>query len=165
MYIAALDVDYRDSGAIAARVWFRDWDSPAAEFEEAMAFESVAEYASGEFYRRELPCLLGILAGGPQTRLIVVDGYTWLDDERSGLGAHLFKSLGGSTPVVGVAKTHFVSAKGAIPICRGKSASPLYVTAAGVDPAPAAAWISSMHGDFRIPTLLKRADHLARSAS
>ena len=64
-------------------------------------------------------------------------------------------------PVIGVAKTSFVGAT-ATPVIRGASATPLYVTAIGIEQAVAAAQITAMHGPFRIPTLIKRADTLAR---
>lgn len=45
---------------------------------------------------------------------------------------------------------------------RGCSQTPLLVTAAGIEPAEAAAAIGRMAGEFRLPLLLKRADQLAR---
>jgi deoxyribonuclease V len=67
--------------------------------------------------------------------------------------------------VVGVAKTRFAGAGGsAVPICRGGSRSPLYITAAGADAIDAAGWVAAMHGPHRVPTLLKRVDRLARTA-
>ncbi|PKN30756.1 MAG: endonuclease V, partial [Deltaproteobacteria bacterium HGW-Deltaproteobacteria-21] len=48
-------------------------------------------------------------------------------------------------------------------VFRGRSKSPLYVTAAGMDPSEAAGHIRSMHGGHRIPTLLKQVDRLSRS--
>src|SRR5262245_14343738 len=140
MNIVALDVDYRDTSAFAAGVWFRNWDSADTEFEKTVEFTNVAEYKSGEFFRRELPCLLGVLAAGPEPRLIVIDGYVWLEDDRPGLGARLFESLGRKTPIIGVAKTRFLSSKSAVSVCRGESESPLFVTAVGVDVSQAAEW-------------------------
>jgi len=49
-------------------------------------------------------------------------------------------------------------------VLRGDSRRPLYVTAAGLDPAAAALHVRSMHGPFRIPTLLKRVDQLCRTS-
>ena len=46
---------------------------------------------------------------------------------------------------------------------RGESATPLFITAAGIAAETAAAHVVAMHGPFRIPTLIKRADTLARS--
>jgi deoxyribonuclease V len=48
-------------------------------------------------------------------------------------------------------------------VVRGTEAKrPLYVTAAGVGVDQAAAWVRSMHGPHRLPTLLKRVDRLCR---
>jgi len=163
--IVALDVDYRDSVAVAAGVWFRGWSVGIAEFATVATFNNVAEYQPGEFYRRELPCLLGVLARGPQPDLIVIDGYVWLGEGRPGLGAHLHEALDGKTPIIGVAKTRFYSATDAIPVCRAESRSPLYVSAVGVSSAEAAEWVRSMNGEFRLPTLLKQVDRLARTAT
>ena len=103
--------------------------------------------------------MLATLPGPPD--LVVVDGYAMLGPDRPGLGAHLHDALGGSIPVVGVAKTAFAGAV-AIPVLRGSSAVPLWITAIGIDPAQAAGHVTAMHGPHRLPTLLVRADHLAR---
>ena len=63
--------------------------------------------------------------------------------------------------MIGVAKTAFAGAP-AVPVVRGDSARPLYVTAAGLDPQLAARHLAAMHGPHRLPTLLKRVDTLAR---
>jgi deoxyribonuclease V len=51
-----------------------------------------------------------------------------------------------------------------VPIVRGISRQPLFVTTIGTDVAAAAAAVLGMHGAHRIPTLLKRVDRLARDA-
>jgi deoxyribonuclease V len=94
--------------------------------------------------------------------VIIIDGYVWLGAQRPGLGAHLYESLQRRAAVIGVAKTRFVRAEPARMVLRGRSRSPLYVTAAGMDLAEAASHIRAMHGPYRIPTLLKRADQLSR---
>lgn len=160
--IAAVDVDYRDPGAVAAGVWFRGWSAPEVEAEVVTHLDAVAEYQPGEFYRRELPCLLAVLERGPAAEVIVVDGYVWLGPGRPGLGALLFEALGGRTVVIGVAKTRFASATGAVPVYRGESRSPLYVTAEGAGVTEAAGWIARMAGPYRVPEMLKRVDQLAR---
>lgn len=164
MLVACVDVDYRDAAAVAAGVWFRGWSAAEAETEAVATFGEAAPYQPGELYRRELPCLLGVLARGPAADVVVVDGYVWLGPGRAGLGAHLHAALGGRAVVVGVAKTRFAGAMDAVPVYRGGSRSPLYVTAAGVSAAEAAGWVAGMHGPYRLPTLLKRADQLARAA-
>lgn len=121
-------------------------------------------YEPGAFYRRELPLLLAVLARLPAPPdVLVIDGFVWLDGAgRKGLGAHLHEETG--IPVIGVAKTGFHEAERfSLPVRRGASDRPLFVTAAGLDPAEAAAWIARMHGAHRLPTLLSRADALARA--
>ena len=160
--IACLDVDYRSSGAVAAGLWFRGWPAPAPEHQAVVSVATVAEYEPGAFYRRELPCLLDVLAHGPRPDIVVIDGYVWLDNGAAGLGAHLHAAIGEA--VVGVAKTRFASATSAVLVSRGTSRSPLYVSAVGMNVEAAALCVESMHGSHRIPTLLKRVDALARSA-
>lgn len=149
---------------MAAGVWFRGWAAATAEHETTAVVREVAEYTPGEFYRRELPCLRAVLAAGPRPDIVVVDGYVGLGDGRPGLGAYLFDALGGEVPVVGVAKTRFASGEAAA-VCRGGSRSPLWVTTAGMDATEAAERVAAMAGPYRVPTLLKRADRLARTHS
>lgn len=161
--IAAVDVDYRASGAVAACVLFRAWDDAVSTSETVIPIASVEPYEPGQFYRRELPCLLAVLKAAGSPDIVIVDGYVWLADERDpGLGAHLHQSLGGRTAVVGVAKTRFATAGAVREILRGTSRHPLYVTAAGMDVDEAASHIRAMHGPHRTPTLLKRVDQLCR---
>jgi len=160
--IACVDVDYRSFGAVAAGLWFRGWQSSAVEHRALASFSTVAEYEPGAFFRRELPCLLDVLARGPQADVIVVDGYVWLGGGAAGLGAHLYAAIGRA--VVGVAKTRFASATDAVPVCRGGSRRPLFVSAVGMAVEVAAKSVVAMHGPHRIPTLLKLVDSVCRSA-
>jgi deoxyribonuclease V len=161
---ACLDVNYRTDGtAKASAVLFADWGDATAHAEFSAEIPTVAPYEPGQFYRRELPCLLAVLAQiTPLPELIIIDGYVWLDaTHKPGLGAHLYEALGKKTPVIGVAKTPFASAA-AIAITRGTSSQPLFVTAVGMPEHEAANHIASMHGPHRLPTLLKRVDQLCR---
>jgi deoxyribonuclease V len=170
--LACVDVDYRDPEAFAACVLFRAWpdERPAGEHVERIA--RVEPYQPGQFYKRELPCLLAVLrgrgangAGREALEVVVVDGYVWLRDETSpGLGGHLYEALGRAVPVIGVTKTRFASARAARAVLRGDSRRPLYVTAAGLDVEEAARCVQRMHGAHRVPTLLKRVDLLCRGA-
>jgi deoxyribonuclease V len=163
LLIACVDVDYRPDSAVAAGIWFRGWTADTPEH-QAVAFSGdIAEYEPGAFYRRELPCLLGVLAKGPRADVVIVDGYVWLADKSPGLGAHLHAALGGI--VVGIAKSKYVSATDALPVLRGTSRVPLFVSAVGMPVADAAKCVVSMHGNFRVPTLVKHVDSLARTAS
>lgn len=162
MTIAAVDVDYRDPDAVAACVTFSAWSDERPSGEVIERVRNVAAYVSGRFYERELPCIRRVLErAGVRPSLVIVDGQVWLSSQGLGLGAHLSYAIG--VPVIGVAKTHYQGAP-AIEVLRGTSARPLYVSAIGVDPAQAATWIRTMHGEHRIPTLLKRVDRLCREA-
>ncbi len=164
--IVCVDVDYRATEVVAACVGFGDWADAAALVETVTRTPGApASYESGEFYRRELPYVLATLAAlAVPPRVVVVDGYVWLGPERPGLGAHLHATLGSTIEVIGVAKRRFEGATTAIPILRGTSQQPLFVTAAGTDVRAAAAAVITMHGPHRLPTMLKRVDRLARDA-
>lgn len=119
----------------------------------------------GAFFRRELPHVLAVLGLLPAPPAVVlIDGHVWLAHGAPGLGAHLFEALAGQVPVVGAAKRPFRDADRAVPVLRGGSQLPLYVTAAGMDPDAAAAHVGAMHGAHRLPTLLKQVDSLCRDA-
>ena len=164
--IVCVDVDYRAAEVVAACVGCHDWPDAAPAFESVTRTQGAPpEYESGAFYRRELPYLVAALGALPASpRIIVVDGYVWLGPGRPGLGAHLHTALGGGVEVVGVAKRGFAGAVTAIPILRGASQDPLFVTATAADVAAVARSVQGMHGAHRIPTLLKRVDRLARDA-
>ena len=101
----------------------------------------------------------------PSPAVIVIDGYVWLGaNSAPGLGAHLFEALQSAIAIVGVAKSHYRDDTWSERVYRGQSRKPLYVTAAGIEAAKAAALVSGMHGKHRIPTLLQLADRLARAA-
>jgi len=162
--LACLDATYTGEQASAACLLFEDWGDSDPVLELVHSYPAPEPYRSGLLYRRELPSLLVVLRAAPSTpALLIVDGYVWLDsDLRPGLGGHLYAALARETPVVGVAKRSFRGAP-AIPVLRGRSSRPLFVSAAGAEPEWAATKISQMHGRFRIPTLLKRVDRLSRS--
>jgi deoxyribonuclease V len=161
--IAAFDVRYLEDGrASAAAVLFHACTDAKPAVEYGSLADGVSPYIPGQFYRRELPCILGLLEQFHEAPdEMVVDGYVLLGD-RPGLGHYLFESFHGQIPVIGVAKSRYRGAYGA-EIFRGGSKRPLYVTSAGVNPRHAAERIGSMHGAHRVPTLLKRVDLLARA--
>lgn len=162
--IVAVDVQYLADAGFAAAVAFRRWTDAAPEAEHGTLVHPVDEYEPGRFYKRELPCILAVLpllSASPE--IVVVDGYVWLDAAgQKGLGALLFEALGRSVPVVGVAKHVFRGSPHAVAVTRGSSLRPLFVTAAGIELADAAAAVASMHGSYRTPTLLKRVDQVCR---
>lgn len=183
--IICLDVDYRASSSVAAAVVFHDWSDAASSHEVVHRADAPpADYQPGQFYLRELPHLLAVLELATRSwseppRLLLVDGFVWLEDAPAapasdegalptpGLGAHLHRALadrGHAVPVIGVAKRPYRLANRAVPVVRGQSAAPLWVTAVGVSVEEAAAAVAAMHGEHRLPTLLKRVDRLARDS-
>ena len=165
--IAYLDAAYSESAASAACLVATDPGSPAPTRHATVRQGAPVPYEPGSFYKRELPLLLAVLhKAAPIPDLIVIDGYVWLDaDGALGLGAHLHEALGKNHTIIGVGKTAY---RGAETWCeqvvRGSGSRPLFVTAAGMTPKAAAAIVRAMHGEHRIPTLIRRADTLAREA-
>ena len=158
----AVDVCYLSSGrARAALVAATDRRLSSIAWSRTAVTAVTEPYQPGEFWRRELPPLLAVLDGIAAPALIVIDGYVDLDPAgRPGLGARIHTELG--APVIGVAKTFFRGAVHAVPICRGGSARPLFVTAAGIGVADAAGMVEQMAGSHRIPDALRLADRLSR---
>lgn len=163
--IAAVDVDYDEDAdtARAACVVFADWPDAEAIAVYAHTIRGLMPYIPGSFFLRELPALEPLLARVRRRHdlhTIVVDGHVWLRGGRPGLGAHLHRSLAEAVVVVGVAKNAFQHGP-AIPVLRGTSANPLWVTSTG-DATAAAEHVRTMHGEHRKPTLLTRVDHACR---
>ena len=165
--IAIVDAAYGDDASAAGCVIVDDWEAGQALSEFSHRAGRAADYEPGEFYRRELPLLVSVLGMLPRKPdIVVIDGYVWLGvEDRKGLGAHLFDALGGTSIIVGIAKTKFHGASyWAADVRRGASDSPLYVTVAGASVEDAVTAVKLMHGSYRIPTLVGRADTLAREA-
>lgn len=165
--MAFLDVNYKGNGARAACVLAASWEADAPISTYVRDIASVEPYQSGSFFRRELPCLVSVLALLPSLPdIVVVDGYVWLSSlARPGLGAYLYDALGRTKPVVGIAKTAFAGTDhcpAVVPVLRGTSVKPLFVTAVGMDPEIAAHAVHRMAGKYRIPELLRIADHLSK---
>ncbi|WP_257978883.1 endonuclease V [Corallococcus exiguus] len=163
--LACVDVDYRPDVTVAACVLFRGWTDAKEAGHLVDRGPIAAPYEPGQFYRRELPHLLRVLADVQEPlEAIVVDGYVWLGENVPGLGAHLYEALCRTVPVIGVAKTPYVTTGPALPIVRGGSLRPLLVTAIGMETATAAEHIRRMHGSSRLPTMLKFVDRLCRES-
>jgi deoxyribonuclease V len=160
---AAVDVHYlKTGGARAAAVLAADAAFTQVLVTRTAVVSRVPPYRPGEFYLRELPPLRAVLDGLSGLGLLVVDGYADLDpDGRPGLGAHAHAEFG--VPVIGVAKSRFRTATHAVPVLRGTSARPLFVTAAGMPRSDAADLVRRMAGRYRLPDALRCADTLARA--
>jgi deoxyribonuclease V len=163
---AAVDVHYLSTGgARAAAVLAADAAFAHVLAERTAVLPRVPPYRPGEFYLRELPPLRAVLEDLSGLGLLVVDGYADLDPSgRPGLGARAHAEFG--LPVIGVAKSRFRTATHAVPVLRGSSVRPLFVTAAGMPAGHAAtaapALVRRMAGRYRLPDALRRADTLAR---
>ncbi len=162
--LAVLDADYRDNCAQCACICFAEWESAEAVESYCVVVDGVEPYQPGAFFKRELPGLLKVLAGVKvPLEAILVDAYVWLAPNRGGLGWHLYEALEHQVPVIGVAKTRYRPAEAvAIPLYRRGSQNPLWITTAGIDIEDAVMMVSSMHGNSRIPTMLKLADTRCR---
>jgi deoxyribonuclease V len=160
---AAADVHYLHCGGARAAVVLAADAAFSVVLEEMTATVPEAmPYRPGEFFMRELPALRAVLHAVHGLGLLVVDGYVDLDPTgRPGLGAHAHDEFG--VPVIGVAKTAFRTATHAVPVLRGRSARPLYITAAGLPVKEAADLVVHMAGPFQRPDALRRVDALART--
>ncbi|SHG90914.1 endonuclease V [Pedobacter caeni] len=163
--ILALDSYYPDN-AYTICLSFENWNDPAPKEIFTEITPLADEYEPGFFYKRELPCILSMLKkiNLENVETIVIDGFVTLDDSgKLGLGGYLHETLNRKIPIIGVAKNDFKSLiHHKRLVYRGTSSKPLYVTAAGMEVEVAAKLIKSMHGDFRIPTLLKELDVLTK---
>jgi deoxyribonuclease V len=159
-----VDVDYRADCVVAACVGFAHWTDAAPSFEVvAPSRTAAAPYEPGQFYRREMPYLLDVLQRLPALpRVIVVDGFVWLGEGVPGLGARLYEALHHRAGIVGIAKRPYQETHIGVPVLRGESRLPLFVSAAGIGLDDAAGGVAAMHGRYRVPTLIKRVDRLAR---
>lgn len=159
--ILAIDVYYIEDKAKSVGILFNSWQDEAVDKIVVDYRENIAPYQSGEFYLRELPCILSLIQKIDLSTVdvIVVDGHVYLNDGKIGLGGHLYQALNQSIPIIGVAKKPFFANEDNVQeVVRGDSKHPLYVTSVGIDPAVAANSIQGMAGKYRIPTLLSFLD-------
>lgn len=165
--IIAIDVYYRENFAKAVAIEFETWQDEKASKVYEVQINKAAEYIPGQFYKRELPCILKVLekTSLESTDVIVVDGYVTLSNEgKFGLGMYLYEALNQKIPIIGVAKKSFKDNEQQVrKVLRGESKNPLYVTSVGFDLDKAAKLIEQMKGEYRIPTLLKILDQHTKS--
>jgi len=160
----AVDTHYVDHTAKVAGILFKDWQDDNYVEKYVCRVPVNKSYEPGKFYKRELPGIQALIKKiNIRPEIIIIDGYVFLDGiAKPGMGKHLYDWLEEKIPVIGVAKNPFKGIKDENKIIRGKSNKPLFVTCAGMDLAEAKKNISSMHGAYRIPTLLKLVDQLSR---
>jgi len=162
----AVDVLYSDDDltAAAAGVTFSAHTDQTPKDTFVRKIQNIKPYIPGEFYKRELPCILELLKRIPyRISTIIIDGYVDLGS-KPGLGRHLYESLNAAAGVIGVAKSYFKGSS-AIRVFRGSGQKPLFVTSAGIEQDAAVNIVKEMHGKNRIPSLLKLVDRLTREKS
>lgn len=160
--ILAIDVYYKNEKAKAVCIEFDTWIDAKPRKINTAILDGIAEYIPGQFYKRELPCILAVLKKSDLSKVsaIIVDGYVVLDDEgKPGLGMYLYDALDQQIPIIGVAKTSFHSNRKLVKaVLRGHSIKPIYVSTVGLPLVETAQQIQHMHGDFRMPSLLSILD-------
>jgi len=162
--ILVVDVQYFNDKAIVAGILFENWKTDEIKKEYTKPIDNIAPYEAGAFYKRELPCIVSLLEDiKEKIDIIVIDGFVSLGkDEKDGLGMYLHKKLNKKILVIGVAKRAFAKTPKKCEIVRISSIKPLYITSVGIPLEEAKELILNMHGENRIPTLLKRVDQLCR---
>jgi deoxyribonuclease V len=159
--ILAIDVYYKGNIAKAVGVFFEPDDETPRDCKIAYV-NDVEDYIAGEFYKRELPCILKIIeqTNLEEIEVIIVDGYVYVDNNKKlGLGGILWETLKEKVPVIGIAKTSFLNNKDTIKLVyRGESKNPLYISSIGYDLTKATDLIKEMKGKYRVPDVLKLLD-------
>lgn len=161
--IVAIDVYYIEDRAKTVGILFENWTDSKSDIKALVTDyqDNVAPYQSGQFYQRELPCIMSLLAKIDLSKItaIVIDGYVHLDEGKFGLGGHLYNALDKTIPIIGVAKKPFSNnSQYLVEVMRGQSKHPLYVTAIGTLLETAATNIKLMAGKYRMPDLLSYLD-------
>nr|WP_321233924.1 endonuclease V [uncultured Psychroserpens sp.] len=166
MYLA-IDVHYKTNYAKSVGLIFLSKADEVAHEVFVDIINEVASYQPGQFYKRELPCLLKTISKVDLNTIeaILVDGHVYIDNDGNyGLGGYLYEALGNKTPIIGVAKRAFHANKETVKeVYRGTSQNPLHVSAIGMNLERAAQFIQEMHGNHRHPTLLKILDGITKT--
>lgn len=164
MIIACLDVHYERDIAYSAAVVFENWDATSILSEYTTYTTNTIDYDPGRFYLRELRPLINMVhCISEETDVYVIDAYCHLSGDFSpGLGSYLHEVLNSRTLIIGVAKNRFRNTTHAMELLRGNSSRPLFITSIGLQYAAAASNVGMMAGEFRIPTMIKAVDRLAR---
>lgn len=171
MIYLILDVHYQDNEsannttAIVTGVRFSGIEHATILSEHIIEVNDVAPYQSGQFYKREMPCLLALIEQiQAPFDVIIIDGYVFLDGiNQAGLGKYLYDHLADQKPIIGIAKNRFADITEDYAVWRGVSKHPLYVTSVGLDNEQAKTRVKTMDGNHRIPTMVNHVDRLGRA--
>lgn len=170
MIYLILDVHYKEGQetdavtATVAGIRFEGIKQSRILNEYTVEVNDVAPYESGQFYKREMPCLLALINQIDEPfDAIIIDGYVFLDGvSKAGLGKYLYDNLSNKKPIIGIAKNHFYDIPEDYAVWRGISKHPLYVTSIGIEIKKAKEMISRMDGDNRMPKMVTYVDKLGR---
>lgn len=169
MIYLILDVYYQNitdnkTIAKAAGIRFGGIDKHHVFNEYKIDICDVKPYQSGQFYQREMPCLLALIEQiNEPFDVIIIDGYVYLDGVvQAGLGKHLYDNLSAKKPIVGIAKTHFYGMSQDFAVYRGVSKHPLYVTCIDFDINIAKELVQYLQGCYRMPDVVTMVDKLTR---
>ena len=161
----AIDIYYLPNQTAKCVGVLFNWEDKSPQKFIVTKVENVAEYIPGEFYLRELPCVLAItdLIDLTKIETAVVDGHVQLGEGKKGLGEYVYEALDKKIPVIGVAKRSYHTNKQLVKqVLRGNSSNPLHVSAIGVKLEWAAQKVAEMHGEYRIPDILKKLDQVTK---
>ena len=162
----AVDTYYSSGKAYTVGVVFSSWSQKYPDQIISTESEIEEDYIPGEFYKRELPCIMNLISEAINLQYfdtIIVDGFVMLPGDKKGLGAKLWDLVKDKFPhlsIIGVAKSPFDGCQScSIPVLRGKATNPLWVNSIGnLDSSDSAGLIHDMAGKYRIPDLLKILD-------
>src|SRR5262245_51848061 len=104
--MACIDTYHNSRCSRTGIVLFANWtDSCAVREFVCERSDAPTDYLPGQFFRRELPCIVQAReAFDNAASILVIDGYVWLDRHgKKGLGAFVYDALGESISVIGVA--------------------------------------------------------------
>lgn len=133
--------------------------------EHTTTVNEVAPYQSGQFYKREMACLLALInqINEPYS-VIIIDGYIFLDGaQQAGLGKYLYDNLTIKKPIIGIAKNQFKDVSEDYAVWRGTSKHPLYITSINFPIADAKNIVQDLEGQHRLPNIVKKVDFLSRA--
>ncbi|MGP4733957.1 MULTISPECIES: endonuclease V [unclassified Psychrobacter] len=170
MIYLILDVHYKEGQetdavtATVAGIRFEGIKQSRILNEYTVEVNDVAPYESGQFYKREMPCLLALINQIDEPfDAIIIDGYVFLDGvSKAGLGKYLYDNLVNKKPIIGIAKNNFYDITEDYAIWRGISKHPLYVTSIGINITTAKKMVSEMEGEHRMPKMVSDVDKLGR---